>query len=152
MLEQRSFTAEAEAAYVAPEGFYQYTPEPFIGKWRQSAWKPDEREGVKPTADECKAARLQRVRNKEKLKPNRTVKVRLTGKNPPGAQWKIIGGNGSSTDTVLMVGDGGATLVPITRASRCDSTDGNEEDPGAILAPRDHPSGSGAECKKPRIR
>lgn len=76
---------------MAPEGFYQYVPEAFVGEWRQSTWRPDERESAKPTVEQCNAARFQRVWNKEKISASRTVQIRLTGQNPPGALWKVIG-------------------------------------------------------------
>ena len=97
VLEQKRLKLEADAPQPDPDGFNKYLPETFVGEWRQSNWKPDEKEDARPSAAECTAARRQRVRNKEKLKASREVKVRLTGESPPEALMRIMGDNTAST-------------------------------------------------------
>ena len=125
-LEMRSALAEAVAAHVVPDGFYPYVSDDFIGQWRRAAWKPDHSTETGPTVEECSLARLQRVRNKEKLKPIRTVKFRLTGKSPPGALMRTVGGSSSSTTVALVGGDGGDVRTDRPSNTRSD-TAGDEE-------------------------
>ena len=68
-LVMRSALVEAVAAHVIPDGFYPYVSDDFIGQWRRAAWKPDHSTETRPTVEECSLARLQKVRNKEKLNP-----------------------------------------------------------------------------------
>ena len=102
-LEIRRALAEAVAAHVVPDGFYPYVSDDFIGQWRRAAWKPDHSTETRPTVEECSLARLRKVRNKEKLKLTRTAKFRLTGKSPPGALMRTVGGSSSPTRTAKLL-------------------------------------------------
>ena len=77
--------------HVVPEGFVPYVPEVFNGNGKNSAVQRDENAATGPTVHECNQARLLRIRNKEKLKASRTVRVRVTGKSPPSVSMRTYG-------------------------------------------------------------
>ena len=98
-----------------PEGFYQYVPEEFpplrrgigvFSEWHESSL--GESRSMRKTGPDL----LQRIRNKEKLKP-KVIRVRLSKKSPADDLLRVVRDNGNDPllDDALLVSGGDSALL-----------------------------------------
>ena len=83
--------------------------------------------------------------------PTRTAKFRLTGKSPPGALVRTVGGSSSSSTTVALVGgDGGDVRTDHPSNKRSDTADDEETIGSTNALELDLSGNNSVPCKKMR--